>query len=390
MSDCNSAIFSTNHRTAFSQTRLRVAGLCWTVLTFAMSADAKPATDCPLRDQPYSIDSPLIDVLLKPEARLEVERAAPSLLKHAPQMMLGTTPPTFSTIMTLRSLAGFERLPEDALVPVNDALAALSITPADREARCARYDIERPRLDIPAGKPRLLLFGKINGFRDTPSVEAASSALQAMAERNHWALVSTDKGGMITPSVLKQFDAVIWNNISGDVLTLTQRNALRSYIEKGGGFVAFHGSGGDPVYFWDWYADTLIGARFLGHPFAPQFQDARILVEDERDPIAHELAPGWTLNDEWYSFKTNPRASGAHVIATLDESSYSPKGFGNQDLRMGDHPIAWTRCINRGRSFYSAIGHRPQTYSDPHNRALLEHAIVWAAGGSKADKDRCP
>jgi hypothetical protein len=128
MSDCNSAIFSTNHRTAFSQTRLRVAGLCWAVLTFAMSADAKPATDCPLRDQPYSIDSPLIDVLLKPEARLEVERAAPSLLKHAPQMMLGTTPPTFSTIITLRSLAGFERLPEDALVPVNDALAALSIT----------------------------------------------------------------------------------------------------------------------------------------------------------------------------------------------------------------------------------------------------------------------
>jgi hypothetical protein len=98
-----------------------------------MSADAKPVIDCPLRDQPYSIDSPLIDVLLKPEARLEIERTAPSLLKHAPQMMLGTTPPSFAAIMTLRSLAGFERLPEDALVPVNDALAALSITPADRK-----------------------------------------------------------------------------------------------------------------------------------------------------------------------------------------------------------------------------------------------------------------
>jgi type 1 glutamine amidotransferase len=49
-----------------------------------------------------------------------------------------------------------------------------------------------------------------------------------------------------------------------------------------------------------------------------------------------------------------------------------------QDLRMGDHPIAWTRCVGRGRSFYSAIGHRPQTYSDPTYRTMLESAIGWA------------
>jgi uncharacterized protein len=49
---------------------------------------------------------------------------------------------------------------------------------------------------------------------------------------------------------------------------------------------------------------------------------------------------------------------------------------------MGDHPIAWTKCIGDGRSFYSAIGHRPETYSEPHNVRLLEHAIVWAADGA--------
>jgi len=352
-------------------------------LAVAPAVSARQIIDCPLRDAPYSLDSPLIDVLLKPEAKAAVDSVVPTLLQNLPPQFAGTTPPSFASIITLRIAASFKRIPQDALVPVGDALAKLVVTDADRNARCARYDIEVPRLDIPKGKPRLLLFEKMTGFRDGPSVEAASSALRAMAQRKGWALVVTDKGGAITPSVLKKFDAVIWNNVSGDVLTLTQRSAFKSYIEHGGGFVGFHGSGGDPAYFWDWYVDTLLGARFIGHPLAPQFQDARIVVEGQ-GPIGQGLAPGWTMNDEWYSFKASPRSSGAQIIATLDESSYSPKGMGKQDLRMGDHPIAWTRCIGNGRSFYSAIGHRPETYSEPHNVQLLEQAIAWAAGNGES------
>jgi uncharacterized protein len=47
---------------------------------------------------------------------------------------------------------------------------------------------------------------------------------------------------------------------------------------------------------------------------------------------------------------------------------------------MGDHPIAWTQCIGDGRSFYSAIGHRPESYIEPHSVRLLEQGIAWAAG----------
>lgn len=349
------------------------------MMGLATTASARPAIDCPLRDAPYSVDSPLLDVLLKPEAKAAVDREAPTLLQHIPPMFAGTTAPTFSAIMTLRLAAAFKGMPEAALAPVERALASLSITDSDREARCARYDNDRPQLAVPTGTPRLLLFQKITGFRDAPSVEAATRALQAMAERHGWALVITDKGGAIEPATLKKFDAVIWNNVSGDVLTLTQRETLKTYLEDGGGFVGFHGSGGDPAYFWDWYADTLIGARFEGHPMAPQFQDARITIEDGNG-IGHGLAPGWDMKDEWYSFKTSPRAGGAHVIATLDEATYSPKGMGNQDLRMGDHPIAWQKCIGNGRSFYTAIGHLPESYSEPHVVKLLEQGIVWAAG----------
>jgi len=365
--------------------RLMLSALLAAGLYAPLSVQAHGPLDCPLRDAPYSLDSPVIDILLKPEAKAAVDRIEPALLQKIPPMFASTVPPSFGSIITLRTLAAFTRTPEDALQPVETALAALPVTDADRLARCARYDDERPSLTMPRGRPRLLLFEKITGFRDAPSVEAADRAIRAMADRNGWALVVTDKGGAITPAVLRKIDAVIWNNVSGDVLTLTQRQALKRYVEQGGGFVAFHGSGGDPVYFWDWYADVLIGARFEGHPMAPQFQDAQIVVED-RGAIGRDLAPGWLMKDEWYSFKASPRAGGVHVIATLDESSYSPKGMGGQDLRMGDHPIAWTRCIGDGRSFYSAIGHRPEGYSEPHYVSLLEHAIIWAAD---AGETRC-
>ncbi len=221
----------------------------------------------------------------------------------------------------------------------------------------------------------------MTGFKDEPGFNAAHAAFVDMAKQQGWAIVATDRGGAINPATLAKFDAVIWNNVSGDVLTLTQRKALRDYMERGGGFVAVHGAGGDPVYFWDWYVDNLIGARFIGHPIRKQFQPARIVVEGRDHPAAKGLPPEWTMTDEWYSFAASPRLSGARVVATLDESSYQPQGMGTQDLHMGDHPIAWSRCVGKGRSFYSAIGHRPEGYSEPHYRLMLENAVRWAATG---------
>lgn len=345
------------------------------------SSHASARIDCPLRDAPYSADSPIMDILLKPEAVAVLEQAAPGATRNLPPRFMSTEAPSFSAILSLHQLAGFGAFRQDQIPAIDAALRALPVTDADRQARCARYDNDRPRFDLPSDRPRILLFEKMTGFRDGPSVEAAHAAFVAMAERNGWAIATTTSGGAINATTLRQFDAIIWNNVSGDVLTLTQRRALQNYMEKGGGFVAVHGSAGDPVYFWDWYADTLIGARFIGHPMEPQFQEAQVVVTGQPSAIGRNLAPGWRMTDEWYSFQHSARDSGSTIVATLDESTYSPVGRGGQNLRMGaDHSLAWTRCINRGRMFYSAIGHRPETYSDAHYVDMLTQAITWAAG----------
>ncbi len=349
-------------------------------------AFAAPLADCPSRDLPFSSASPLIDILMNDQAKAALEKVRPGMFNGMPPIFSSTTPPSFAAILTLKEMNGFAggNLDLDAM---NRALAPVPVTQADKVARCARYDTEPLRLAIPKGKPRLLLFEKINGFKDTPSVNGAHAAFLDIAARKGWIVVTTEKGSAFTPAILKQFDAVIWNNISGDVLTLSQRKAFEGYMKAGGGFVGVHGTAGDPVYFWDWYVDGLLGARFAGHPRAKQFQTATVKIDDTSHPVAKGLPATWEMNDEWYSFKNNPRASGSHIIATLDETTYEPTMMKPRDLAMTDHPIAWTRCVGKGRMFYSAIGHRPERYADALYVKMLEQGISYAAG---AGGGRCP
>jgi uncharacterized protein len=353
----------------------------------AAQAETAPVVDCPLADAPFSTALPVIDLLRNPAAKAVIDRQMPGVTKVFPPAMFGTQAPSFAAIVTLKELAGMGGAkPETlaaSLAAIDTELAHIPVTAADRQARCERYDDSRPVLDTPPGHPRLLLFEKINGFKDVPGFNAAHAAFLALAKEHGWSITVTDRGGAFTPAILRRFDAVIWNNISGDVLTLPERRAFRQWMEHGGAYIGVHGSAGDPVYWWDWYTDDLIGARFKAHPFPHQFQDATIIVDDPASPVAAGLPAQWTWKDEWYSFKSDPRAGGAHVIARLDESTYDPDFRGTSVAMGADHPIAWTRCIgpnpaSQGRMFYSAIGHRPESYADPHYLTMLANAVTWA------------
>ena len=347
----------------------------------AMRAAEDEATNCPAAFRPYSsAGTPLIDLLLNPETKAIVNTDLPGFVDRLPKMLTATTPPTLADILTIRNMASeFMPIPGATLDKLDKDLALVKPTRESAVVRCARYDHTTPSLPETLSHPAILVFSKSNGFRDDPSVNGAIAALKGMAERDHWSLTFIDNAAVFNANDLKRFDAVVWNNVSGDVLTVAQRNDFKAYIEQGGGFAGFHGSGGDFYYDWDWYPDTLIGARFLSHPMSPQFQAAKLKVDDSKDAIVKGLASEWTMTDEWYSFKTDPRAKHAHVLVTLDESTYSPM-TGKVDIRMGDHPIAWTQCVGNGRSFYTAIGHRPEGYSEPNTSKLMEQGVAWAAG----------
>jgi type 1 glutamine amidotransferase len=324
------------------------------------------------------VDSPLSDALMHPDGPAALASVAPDLVSGFTRNFGGgDLPPGFANILSVGSLLDVRADGEKLRPALQAKLAALPVTDAFTVARCARYDHDRPALPPADGRPQILVFEKINGFRDNPSVEAARARLSTIAKARGWQIVFTDRGGVMNPADLARFKVVVWNNVSGDALTLPQRAAFRAYLEHGGGYAGIHGSGGDPKWFWDWYADTLLGARFIGHPGRPQFQTATVQVAGKQNGFT---AGAWPLLEEWYSFDRNPVSGGAVAVATIDEKDYQPIGYRGESLSMGYHPIAWRKLIGTGRMFYTAIGHRPENYDEPHAAALLAEGIAWAMG----------
>jgi hypothetical protein len=232
-------------------------------------------------------------------------------------------------------------------------------------------------------RPKILLFSKTSGFRHEEAIPAANASVNEIARRNGWQVFATENAAVFNDIQLAHFDVVFGNNITGDNWTDEQKQAFIRWMEGGGGFVGVHGAAGTRYRYWDWYTDDLLGGgRFVGHPTWPQFQEARIRIEDPKHPTMQGLPETLTHTDEWYSFEASPRVAGSHVLATLDEASYEPG-----DWAMGeDHPIIWIACPGEGRSFYSALGHTHETYGLRDHARMLENAIAWAANRRNA----CP
>jgi hypothetical protein len=242
------------------------------------------------------------------------------------------------------------------------------------------YDAVAPELPATLKDPAILVFSKTSGYRHKDAIRGANAAILSIANRNGWSAFFTENGAVFNREYLLRFKATVWNNTSGDVLNAEQREAFRSYMENGGGFVGIHGAGGDFRYAWRWYVETLIGAQFIGHTLFPQFPAATIRIENHEDPATRELPDRWSRSDEWYSFKPSPRANGVTVLATLDETTYRPKMVW-KDIGMGsDHPVIWKHSVGKGRAFYSAIGHGASAYEEPNYVRVLQCAIAWVAG----------
>ncbi|MEM6320349.1 MAG: ThuA domain-containing protein, partial [Bacteroidota bacterium] len=167
--------------------------------------------------------------------------------------------------------------------------------------------------------------------------------------------------------------SVCSSNTTGDVLNGAQQLEFNRWIQAGGGFVGIHAAT-DTEYQWPWFGQ-LVGAYFNGHPNNPNVREASIQRIDKNHVSTSMIPDTWTREDEWYNFKSmNPNMN---VLLNLDESTY--KGGTNGE----NHPIAWYHEFDGGRSWYTGLGHTPETFTDP---LFLEHlwgGINYAASEGK-------
>ncbi|MGW2067711.1 ThuA domain-containing protein [Streptomyces sp. NPDC001953] len=232
--------------------------------------------------------------------------------------------------------------------------------------------VSGPAASHSADGKRVLVFSKTAGFRHE-SIPDGVAAVRQLGGTGGFAVDATEDAGAFTSKNLKRYDAVVFLSTTGDVLDSVQQSAFEGYIRHGGAYVGIHAAA-DTEYDWEFYGG-LAGAYFQSHP---AIQQAKVDVEDRAHPATSELAPTWERTDEWYNYRSNPRER-AHVLASLDESSYTG------GTMNGDHPIAWCQNYQGGRAFYTGGGHTKESYTDPAFLAHLRGGIAWAIGDAQAD-----
>jgi len=217
----------------------------------------------------------------------------------------------------------------------------------------------------------VLVFSKTAGFRHD-AIPAGIQAIRELGAANNFTVTASEDSGVFTTANLAQYEAVVFLSTTGDVLNDSQQSAFESYIRGGGGYLGVHAAA-DTEYGWPFYG-TLVGAWFASHP---AIQQVNSITEDRAHPGTAHLPQTWTRTDELYNYQSNPRST-AHVLATLDESSYSGG-------TMGDHPITWCKTIDSGRSFYTGFGHTQESYADANFRNQLLGGIRYVGKRVNAD-----
>lgn len=212
---------------------------------------------------------------------------------------------------------------------------------------------------------RVLLFSATAGYRHR-SIAAAGDALSRLAglRVRH----SEDPALLRRPGLLDRVDVVAFLSVTGDVLDDPARQALRRFVEEGGGFVGIHAAANaEPS--WDWYGH-LLGARFAGHPDGTQ--QGRVTVQDAAHPSTSVLPATWHFTDEWYAFAdVRP---GSTLLLSVDGSSYRP----GRHAMPPPHPQCWCRPVGAGRSWYTALGHDDDAWTDLTFQAHVAGGLRWA------------
>jgi type 1 glutamine amidotransferase len=217
-----------------------------------------------------------------------------------------------------------------------------------------------------------------------PTIPTAMTEFRKMADQHDFALTWAQQAGSgsitdpFSESVLQRMDVVVFLHSRAYELNEEQRENFKNYIHNGGGFVGIHAASAIPDQ--ELWFQQLIGRVFTNHP---EEQTAVYHVINKNHPATMHLPDRWIYTGELYSFNEE-LTDNLNYLITVDENTYDPSRTWGDDREtaMGDfHPISWYQEFEGGRSFYTSLGHIPESFEDPWFLAHIYGGIYWAATG---------
>jgi type 1 glutamine amidotransferase len=241
-------------------------------------------------------------------------------------------------------------------------------------------------LNAQPGKDKLknkqvLLFTKNGKGYVHENIPASIAAIQKLGNDYKFKVDTTTNSALFTEDNLKKYDVLIFSNTNNDVFDTEQEKvAFMRYIQAGGGFMGIHSASGTERN-WTWFK-LMLGATFLRHP---PFQPFTVHVLDPKHPAVKNLPVKWDTKDEFYLFREfNPAIkvlifSDLSVIKESNQKTVTPDVFGNR------YPSVWCQEFDGGRTWYSALGHDRNDYSNPVYLAHIIEGLKWVTDKPKPD-----
>lgn len=230
---------------------------------------------------------------------------------------------------------------------------------------------------------KLLVFTLCKGFRHS-SIECGAKALELIGERTGaYKAVVSDDVAMFSPEKLRHFDAVCFNNTTGELFDDPKlKQSLLDFVNSGKGIVGIHAAT-DCFYKWPEFGE-MMGGYFDGHPW--HANDTVTLKIEEPDHPLCSCLPGsnFVITDEIYQLKAPYSRDKLRVLLSIDttKTDMTKKGIHRTD---GDFAVSWLRDYGKGRVYYCSLGHREDVYWNPTVLKYYLAGIQYACGDLKAD-----
>lgn len=267
-----------------------------------------------------------------------------------------------------------------------------------------------PKHIFAATKKSVLVFTKSSGFEHDavkrvdgkPSI--VEQAVTSLGSKHGFQVTASKDGRVFDSKDFRKYAAVLFFTTGDLTTTGTDKNppmspqgkqSLLNAIRDGLGFVGVHAASDtfhtapDPENGSNRYIAhgdksdpylRMLGGEFITHGSTPRLQTTNIIVNDPKFPGLEGVTSPFSFNDEWYSLKDF--RTDVHVILTLDT-----KGMSGKPYQRPPYPMTWARMEGEGRVYYTAIGDRPENWSNPLFLSLLGGGIRWSLGEANASLD---
>ncbi|MCY2950622.1 MAG: ThuA domain-containing protein [Planctomycetota bacterium] len=213
--------------------------------------------------------------------------------------------------------------------------------------------------------------------------------------------IVSDDPRMFEAEMLKQFDAVLFNNTNNEIFlpediakldaaerakALDQdarlKKSLVVFLQQGGGLAVIHAG---VASFREWPEfGNIIGARFTNHPWVSG-STVTLKVDEPGHALAGAFKEGtFTIRDEIYQVGDPYSREKLRVLLSIDtvKTNMKVQGIERKD---GDFAMGWIKSYGKGRVFYNALGHDHDIFWNP---VVLQHwldGLQFVLGDLKAD-----